>query len=176
MHRAAGCLLPLCAYRVWALLEPGKSLGSIVRFFTSAQAEKVVERRSYPWRGFSLIELLAVVLILSILAAVAAPLYMNSRKTSAARSCLLNLTEITAAESAYALRRGGFTDNMNDLMNATERFAVPPICPLNGGDYAFALSGGALTLTCPNNDQHTSVMSAGVWVKVLPAPPQDAEP
>lgn len=124
-------------------------------------------------RGFSLVELLAVVLILAVLAAVAVPLYINTRKTSAARSCLGNLAAIMSAESAYALRKGNYTTSLGDLTNAVEGFAQSPRCPLNGGVYTMAVSNGALTITCPNNGEHIAVIPSGAWVKTMNAPAVD---
>lgn len=59
-------------------------------------------------RGFSLVELLAVVLILAVLACIAVPMYVQERQSSAARACKYNLRVIASAQSAYALRFGSF--------------------------------------------------------------------
>jgi prepilin-type N-terminal cleavage/methylation domain-containing protein len=60
-------------------------------------------------RGFSLVELLAVVLILAVLAGVAIPLYINSRKSSAARACKANLASLGSMEAAFSTRNGQYT-------------------------------------------------------------------
>src|SRR5262245_2487956 len=116
-------------------------------------------------RGFSLVELLAVVLILAVLAGIAVPLYLNTRKTSAARACKANIAAIAAAESAYALRNGVYTATITDLVGTSEGLAEEPKCPLDGT--AYTLSGGgtasapaALTIKCGNDTTHAAALGA----------------
>src|SRR5438094_652485 len=139
-----------------------------------------MQRKRGAGRGFSLVELLAVVLIIGVLAAIAIPLYINTRKTAAARSCRGNIAAIAAAESAYALRNGQY-GSMANLLGAIETFTEEPKCPLNGSSYTFApaapVAGGPVTITCPNAAAHAAVLSsplgAGDWSKTRQAPATD---
>jgi len=131
--------------------------------------------RNKSQRGFSLVELLAVVLILAVLAAVAVPLYMNTRKTSAARTCKANIVAIAAAESAYALRNGAYATAMTALVGASEGLAKEPKCPLDGKAYTLSVTSGALTISCPNATDHKTAMGGSTttdsWYVTLAAPP-----
>jgi type IV pilus assembly protein PilA len=103
-------------------------------------------------KGFSLVELLAVVMILAVLAAIAIPMYINSRKTAAARVCISNITAIAAAESAWATRNGGY---LYDTGSTAATLATQ--APYVAGSTTAAPSGGLVgapeglsqTLTCP---------------------------
>ena len=131
-------------------------------------------------RGFSLVELLAVVLILAVLAAVAIPLYINTRRSSAARTCKGNLAAIASAESAWALRNGAYTATMASLVGAPEGLSETPLCPLDGDDYTMAIATGTLTITCPNAATHEAVVptvfTANDYQKVMAPPPAEAIP
>ncbi len=138
-------------------------------------------------RGFALVELLAVVLILSVLAAIAVPLYVNSRKSSAARACTANLASIAAAESAYKTRFGQYVatgwstayvaatttggNPTGGLIGAPEGLAVAPTCPRGGGSYTVTADSttGDLTIECANKADHASDTGAAntTWVKTL---------
>jgi prepilin-type N-terminal cleavage/methylation domain-containing protein len=134
--------------------------------------------RNKSQRGFSLVELLAVVLILAVLAAVAVPLYLNTRKTSAARTCKANIAAIAAAETAYALRNGAYTASITALVGASEGLAKEPKCPLDGRSYT--LTAGkettgpkSVTIECLNATDHQSAMGAAdttSWIVTLAAP------
>ena len=58
--------------------------------------------------GFTLVELLVAVLILSTLSAVALPLYLSTVKRSAQRTVQENLRTITIAAHAYKARTGTY--------------------------------------------------------------------
>src|SRR5260221_12545246 len=86
-------------------------------------------------RGFSLVELLAVVLILAVLAAVAVPLYINTRKSSAARACKANIATIAAAESAYSVRNGQYCIDLHVAYFPGSLPATGFVCPPEGLSY-----------------------------------------
>jgi type IV pilus assembly protein PilA len=140
--------------------------------------------------GFSLVEVLAVVIILAVLSAVAVPLYINTRKAAAARACLGNLAAIAAAESAFALRNGVYIATPNGtyvagvagaaatggLVGAPEGLSAIVVCPLTNTDTYTANTAinaaGQLTITCGNAAAHATVVgTAATYTKTMAAPP-----
>lgn len=126
-------------------------------------------------RGFSLVELLAVVLILAVLAAVAVPLYVSQRRSAASRACKANLTAIASSLSAYALRNGAYPDSLTTLVGAAEGLTELPRCPL-GGEYTW--NDTTRVLACPNATAHVGYggTASTEWIKTLATPGSDSLP
>ncbi|MFA5342746.1 MAG: prepilin-type N-terminal cleavage/methylation domain-containing protein [Kiritimatiellia bacterium] len=57
-------------------------------------------------KGFTLVEIMIVVAIIGLLAAIAIPSFMRARTTSQANACINNLRQIEAAKDQYALENG----------------------------------------------------------------------
>jgi prepilin-type N-terminal cleavage/methylation domain-containing protein len=71
-------------------------------------------------KGFTLVEIMIVVAIIALLAAIAVPNFLRARKRSQATRVLEDLRELDNAIDQYAIETGkttGFTPDFSDLKN-----------------------------------------------------------
>jgi len=86
-------------------------------------------------RGFTLVELLVVLLILGVLVGLAVPRYIASQKTARARTFAGNVRQIVSALEAYKMDHSvgsdaKYPDNLAELK--TKYFTQEPINPYTG--------------------------------------------
>jgi prepilin-type N-terminal cleavage/methylation domain-containing protein len=100
--------------------------------------------------AFSLLELIAVVTIIGIIAAIILPKASLARNEAAEKSCLHNRMLINSAVERYAVTTGAYPADLNVL--ATDQNYFPegiPVCPVSGHAYT-------LNTTTNRIDQHTT--------------------
>jgi len=90
--------------------------------------------------GFTLIEIMIVVLIISVLLAIAIPNFMRARETSRAKSCCSNLRQIETAKEQNAMDNK-LSDGDDPLGNLwPDYIRDEPTCP-SGGAYTIDVIG-----------------------------------
>ncbi len=98
-------------------------------------------------KGFTLVEIMIVVLIIGILMAIAVPNFIKARENSRRNSCIANLKQIDSAKEQYAMDQKLATGGAVTMANLTDPTtgyikgaATGPLCP-SGGAYTVNVVG-----------------------------------
>jgi prepilin-type N-terminal cleavage/methylation domain-containing protein len=103
--------------------------------------------------GFTLVEIMIVVLIIGILLAIAIPNFVKARESSRTKSCVANLKQIDSGKEQWAMDN---KKNTGDAVTSTDLapayIKTFPSCP-SGGTYTVGAVG--TDPTCSTGGTHT---------------------
>ncbi|MDP2895167.1 MAG: prepilin-type N-terminal cleavage/methylation domain-containing protein [bacterium] len=92
-------------------------------------------------KGFTLVEIMIVVAIIGLLAAIAIPSFIKARESSQTNACINNLRQIDAAKEQWALaNKAVTTDAVVDLEVDEYIKSGRPECPADGA-YTYGAVG-----------------------------------
>jgi prepilin-type N-terminal cleavage/methylation domain-containing protein len=104
--------------------------------------------------AFTMVEIMIVVAIIGLLAAIAIPNFVRVRQQAQINACINNLRQIDAAKQQWALefkQMGSVVPQLSDISDYLVRGAGGrvPICPASQGNTNFAFSYSINEVTNP---------------------------
>jgi prepilin-type N-terminal cleavage/methylation domain-containing protein len=103
-------------------------------------------------QGFTLVEIMIVVAIIGLLAAVAIPNFLKAREKAQENACIANLKQIDGAKTLWGLDGHTGTATWNDLVPSYIK--KQPTCAAGSG--AYVIGSYTTDPACPNVASYAS--------------------
>jgi prepilin-type N-terminal cleavage/methylation domain-containing protein len=98
--------------------------------------------------GFTLVEIMIVILIIGILLAIAIPNFVTARNSSRARACVANLKQIDSAKQQYVMdsrQTSSYQFSASGTELTPTYMQALPTCPAGG---TYTIGNGVTAPTC----------------------------
>ncbi len=103
-------------------------------------------------KGFTLVEIMIVVVIIGLLAAMAVPAFQKVRENSQEKAITNNLRQVAHAGSQYILEEGVTEVTVTELQTANYLNAIESVGDESYGTLSVSEDGGTLTVNTPGGD------------------------